>query len=160
MAGKTLSRVRQLFRGDEEGSGGVRGDLSNGCSVFWESGYFALGDYLKTQKNYWVLWHLSGKCPKVLNLAPPSHWALLCRLACSGLSWFPISDYTLWFRTHDGTNQFLVKFWSIKKKEHFSSSKTDKVRAFLDKSLKFSIENLSKAKDKSLRLYKSYNDCL
>jgi len=50
MAGKTLSRVRQLFRGDEEGSGGVRGDLSNGCSVFWESGYFALGDHLKTQK--------------------------------------------------------------------------------------------------------------
>ena len=52
MAGKTLSRVRQLFRGDEEGSGGVRGDLSNGCIFFWESGYFALGDYLKTQKNY------------------------------------------------------------------------------------------------------------
>ena len=37
---------------------------------------------------------------------------------------------------------------------------SDKVRTFLDKSLKFSIENLSKAKDKSLRLYKSYNDCL
>ena len=50
MAGKTISRVRQLFRGDEERSEGVRGDLSNGCSVFWESGYFALGDYLKTQK--------------------------------------------------------------------------------------------------------------
>ena len=91
---------------------------------------------------------------------PPPHWALMWHLARSGLSWFPISDYTLWFRTHDGTNQFLVKFWSIKKKEHFSSSKTGKVRAFLDKSLKFSIENLSKAKDKSLRLYKSYNDCL
>ena len=32
------------------------------------------------------------------------------------------------------------------------NSKTDKVRAFLDKSLKFSIENLSKAKYKSLKL--------
>ena len=50
MAGKTILRLRQLFRGDEEGSGGVRGDLSNGCSVFRESGYFALGDHLKTQK--------------------------------------------------------------------------------------------------------------
>ena len=57
-----------------------------------------------------------------------------------------------------------MDFWRnsdlFEKKEHFSSSKTDKVRTFLDKSLKFSIENLSKAKDKSLRLYKSYNDCL
>ena len=38
--------------------------------------------------------------------------------------------------------------------------KTDKVRAFLDKSLKFSIENLSKSKDKSVKLFKAYNDCL
>ena len=57
-----------------------------------------------------------------------------------------------------------INFWRnsdlFKKKEHFSSSKTDEVRAFLDKSLKFSIENLSKANDKSLKLSKAYNDCL
>ena len=47
-----------------------------------------------------------------------------------------------------------------RKKKHFSSSKTDKVRAFLDKSLKSSKENLSKSKDKSLKLSKAYNDCL
>ena len=76
-------------------------------------------------------------------------------LARSGLSWFLISDYTLWFRTSP-LMMVPINFWwnsdLFKKKEHFSSSKTDKVRTFLDKSLKFSIENLSKAKDKSLRL--------
>ena len=50
----------------------------------------------------------------------------------------------------DGTNEFLAKFWYLKKTS--SSSKTDKVRATFYKSLKFSIENLSKAKWKSLRL--------
>ena len=55
---------------------------------------------------------------------------------------------------------FWRKFDLFKKKEKNSSSKTDKVKAFLDKSLKFSIENLSKAKDKSLKLYKAYNDCV
>ena len=40
----------------------------------------------------------------------------------------------------------------LEKKEHFSGSKTDGVRAFLSKSLKLSIENLSKAKHKSLKL--------
>ena len=39
------------------------------------------------------------------------------------------------------------------KKEHFTSSKADKVRASFDKSIKFSIEKLPRAKRKSLRLF-------
>ena len=69
-------------------------------------------------------------------------------LARSGLSWLLISDYTLWFRTSP-LMMVPINFWwnsdLFKKKEHFSSSITEEVRAFLDKSIKFSIENPWKA---------------
>ena len=58
---------------------------------------------------------------------------------------FEILDCAPWFRTSPlmiDPMDFWQNFDLSKKKENFSSSKTDKVRAFLDKSLKFSRENL------------------
>ena len=50
-----------------------------------------------------------------------------------------------------------INFWRnsdlFKKKERFSSSKIDKVRAFQRKSLKFFKENLSNTKHKSLKRF-------
>ena len=55
-----------------------------------------------------------------------------------------------------------INFWRnsdlFKKKEHFSSSKIDKVRAFQRKSLKIFKENLSNTKHKSLKRFWSYYD--
>ena len=55
--------------------------------------------------------------------------------------------------TDNGTKQFLVKFWLVSKKERFSSSKIDKVRAFQRKYLKFFKENLSSTKHKSKKCF-------
>jgi len=55
-----------------------------------------------------------------------------------------------------------INFWRnsdlFKKKERFSSSKIDKVRAFQRKSLKLFKENLSNTKYKSLKRFWSYYD--
>ena len=72
-----------------------------------------------------------------------------CTLTRWSLSWFPIADCALRFRS--STLMIVpIKFWrnsgKSKKKEHFSSSKTDKVFAFLHKSIKFLIENRWKVK--------------
>ena len=51
---------------------------------------------------------------------------------------------------------FWRKFDLFKKKEKNSSSKTDKVKAFLDKSLKFSIVNVLNTDQKYFKLSHGY----
>ena len=66
-----------------------------------------------------------------------AHWALMWHLARRGVSWFLISEYALWFPTSP-LMMVPINFWwnsDLVKKRHFSSPKTDEVRAFLDKSL-------------------------
>ena len=76
-----------------------------------------------------------------------------CALTPWSLSLFPISDCALRFWT---CTLMMVpfKFWQnsdlFKKKNIFLAQKLTKFRAFVDKSLKCSIEYLCKAKNKSL----------
>ena len=82
-----------------------------------------------------------------------THWSL---------SWLPIADCALRFRTSILmmiSIKFLRNSDLLKRKEHLSSSKTDEVRLFLDKSLIFSIENLWYAQHKSCKLSLAYHDC-
>ena len=61
-----------------------------------------------------------------------------CTLTHKAISWFLFSDCALWFRTSPLMME-QIKFWwnsDLFKNIHFSSSKTDKVGPFLNKSLK------------------------
>ena len=53
----------------------------------------------------------------------------------------------------------LVKFWPVWKKEHFYSSKIDRVRAFLINPTKISVVSLSNMGKRCLKQYHSHHEC-
>ena len=81
--------------------------------------------------------------------APPPHWALRVYLTHSLKVKFLVSPYTVGCRISPTIIVSLSLFSNsipFLCKEHFSSSKTDKVRAFYRKSLKYFKRNRSKYK--------------
>ena len=103
-----------------------------------------------------VLWNM------VADMIPP-HSGLRCDTSSKWVCLYPMPHYGRGCRIST-LIMVPINFWRnsdlFKKKEHFSSSKIDKVRAFQRKSLKIFKENLSNTKHKSLkRFWCYYDDC-
>ena len=143
------------------------------CVAFHEKEKFSTKKYkfpskwLKTwSKTYYKKILLSPdtfvfQLPCLMHTSPPPHSGLWCDTSWKLVCLYPMPHYARGCRIST-LIMVAINFWRnsdlSKKKESFSCSKIDKVRAFQRKSLKIFKENLWNKKRQSLKSFWSYFD--